>query len=121
MTTPALDVVRSFFDAPGARPDVLARDVEFLPLTGEPVIGPAAVGRALDDIAELFREYDVRLAQLIPVDDDRVIVSLERTGLSHHSDIPINDHFAQVYSVRSGRISRIESFRTFEDARDSLG
>jgi ketosteroid isomerase-like protein len=121
MNERAIDVVRAFFDSPAAREDLLAPDIEFLPLTHEHVFGPAAVIRALDDIAEQFRDYDVRATELIPVGNDFVLVRLERTGLTHRSDMPIADRFAQVFSVRAGRITRMESFRTFEEARDSLG
>jgi hypothetical protein len=121
MTAPASDVVQAFFDSPDARPDLLAPDVEFLPLTREPAFGPAAVVRAIDDIAAHFRDYDVRPAQLIPVDAEHVVVHLERTGVTHRSDMPITDRFAQVFSVRSGQIIRIESFRTPEEARKSRG
>jgi len=121
VTRSALELVQAFFDAVEPRSDLLAATVEFLPLTHELAYGPAGVIRALDDIAEQFRDYDVRPAELKAVGDQRVLVQLERTGLSHHSDMPISDRFAQIFTVRDGRIARIESFRTLEAAVAALG
>jgi ketosteroid isomerase-like protein len=116
----AIEVVQDFFDAPEVRRDVLAPDVEFLPLSKEPSMGPEKVVQALADIAELFREYEVHPAALVPLDDEQVLVQLERTGLTYRSEVRITDRFVQIFTVRSGRIVRIESFRTPEEARQSL-
>jgi ketosteroid isomerase-like protein len=121
MAASPVDVVRAFFETPDMRADLLDPDVEFLPLTHDQVFGPAGVLRILDDIAEHFRDYDVRAAELVPIDEEHVLVRLERTGLTHQSDLPITDHFAQIFSVRAGRIARMESFKTPEEALDSLG
>jgi ketosteroid isomerase-like protein len=79
------------------------------------------VVQTLDDIAEHFRVYDVRVDQLIAIDDERVLVHLRRTGAPLRSERSITDRFAQVYSVREGLIARIESFRTPEEAGESVG
>ena len=121
MAASAIDVVRAFFDTPEMRADLLDPAVEFLPLTHDHVLGPAGVLRILDDIAEHFRDYDVQATEFVPIDDEHVLVRLERTGLTHHSDLPLTDHFAQIFSVRSGRVLRMESFKTPEEALDSLG
>ena len=119
MARSALAAVTLFFDL-SARRDVLAAEVEFLPLTGEVVVGPDGVTQALDDIAEQFRIYDVRPEAMTPVGDEAVLVELRREGLTHRGEFPLTDRFAQVFSVRDGQIVRIESFKTLEAARQAI-
>jgi hypothetical protein len=76
--------------------------------------------RAIEEIAEYFRAYDVRPEELIPAGDEVVLVRLRRVGRTHHSDSAISDSFAQVYIVRGERIVSIESFRRIEDARQAI-
>jgi len=114
---PALEIVAAFFDDP---PAMVAQDVEFMPLTRELAFGRDAVVRALADIAEQFRDYEVRPAELIPAGEDTVIARLERTGVTHRSDMPITDTFAQVFTVRDGQIVRIESFKTLAEAWNAI-
>ena len=119
MARSALEAVTLFFEL-SARGDVLAADVEFLPLTGEVVVGPDGVTQALDDIAEQFRIYEVRPAAMTPVGDEAVLVELRREGLTHRGDFPLADTFAQVFTVSDGQIVRIESFKTLAEARRAI-
>ena len=114
----SVEIVNCFFDL-SARNDVLARDVEFLPLTGEVKFGPAGIAEALDDIAQHFRVYDVSPVRLTPIGDDAVLVELRRHGLTHRGDVPVTDTFAQIFTVREERIVRIESFKTLQAAREA--
>lgn len=121
MNPSAAEIVQTFIEQPDMRPGLLAPDVEFLPLTNEVAYGPAAVLRTIEDIAGHFHSYDVQAERLISVDGGRVLVHLCRTGVSLRGNLPVTDHFAQVYSVRHGLITRIESFRTPEEASESVG
>jgi ketosteroid isomerase-like protein len=119
----AVEIVEEFF-ASRRTPDasrLLAPDVEFLPLTREPAFGPDGLERSLADIADQFRDYDVWPGELVPHDGDTVIAVLNRRGVTYRGDVPIEDRFAQVFTVEDGRITRIESFKTLEDARSALG
>ena len=120
MSPSAVDIVRAFVEEPDARPDYLAPDVEFFPLTNEAAYGPAAVIQTLDDIAEHFHTYHVEAEQLIAIDAEHVLVHLRRTGIPLRSDVPITDRFAQIVTVRARLITRIESFRTPEEATKSV-
>jgi ketosteroid isomerase-like protein len=115
----ALETVTAFFDLE-LRLDVLAPDVEFRPLTGQVIFGPAGVAAALDDIAQQFRDYDVAPVELTPVSDEVVLVALRRTGLTHRGDVPVTDTFAQLFRVRDRLIVRIESFKTLGEARQAI-
>jgi ketosteroid isomerase-like protein len=117
----ALEVVEEFF-ARGRTADassLLAHDVEFLPLTREPAFGPDGFERSLEDLAAQFRDYDVWPGELVRHGRDTVIAVLNRRGITHRSDVPIEDRFAQVFTVEDGRITRIQSFKTLEDARSA--
>jgi ketosteroid isomerase-like protein len=119
----AVEIVEEFFairrTADSTR--LLAQDVEFLPLTREPAFGPDGFERSLEDLAEQFRDYDVWPGELVSHGPDTVIAVLNRRGVTHRGDVPIEDRFAQVFTVEDGQITRIESFKTLEDAQSALG
>ena len=119
----AVDIVEEFFasrrTADSTR--LLAPEVEFLPLTREPAFGPDGLERSLADIADQFRDYDVWPGELVAHGPETVIALLNRRGVTHRGDVPIEDRFAQVFTVEDGRITRIQSFKTLDDARSALG
>jgi ketosteroid isomerase-like protein len=119
----AVEIVEEFFASrrTADAAHLLAPDVEFLPLTREPAFGPEGLERSLADIADQFRDYDVWPGELVPHGPDTVIAVLKRRGVTHRGDVPIEDRFAQVLTVEDGRITRIQSFKTLDDARSSLG
>jgi ketosteroid isomerase-like protein len=121
MSESAIEAVNAFFDEPFGEGTMLAADLEFITLSGETAFGPEGFARALDDIAEQFRDYEVWPETLLPVRDDTVIAVLERKGITHRGDAPITDRFAQVFTVRDGWITRIQSYRTLEEAREAVG
>jgi ketosteroid isomerase-like protein len=122
----ATEVVREFYAAHEAgdfatRQSLLDPDFEFIPLGGTVVHGPYGLLRALDDMADQFRTYDVRASRFIDVDDATVVVALARSAVTHRGDLPVTDRFAQLFSVRDGFVVRVQSFRTVDDALASVG
>ena len=120
MTRAASDVVRSFYAAHEAgdlatRQDLLDPGFEFIPLDGTVVHGRNGLVRALEDMTDQFRTYDVHASRFVTVDDFTVVV------VTHRGDVPITDHFAQLFSLRDGLIVRVRSFRTVDDALASVG
>lgn len=126
MTRAASDVVRSFYAAHEAgdlatRQDLLDPGFEFIPLDGTVVHGRNGLVRALEDMTDQFRTYDVHASRFVTVDDSTVVVALSRSAVTHRGDVPITDHFAQLFSLRDGLIVRVRSFRTVDDALASVG
>ena len=117
----ATEIVRSFYAAYEAgdlatRQDLLDPAFELTTLDGVVVHGHSGLVRALDDMADQFRTYEVHASQFVTVDDATVVVALSRSGLTHRGDVPVTDHFAQLFSLRDGLILRVLSFRTVDDA-----
>jgi ketosteroid isomerase-like protein len=119
----AVEIVEEFFASrrTADASHLLAPDVEFLPLTREATFGPEGFERSLADIADQFRDYDVWPGELVPYGPATVIAVLNRRGVTHRGDVPIEDRFAQVFTVEDGQITRIQSFKTLEDAQSALG
>ena len=126
MSRAATEVVRSFYAAHEAgdfatRQNLLCPDFEFITLDGTLVHGRHGLLRALDDMADQFRTYDVRASEFVTVDEATVVVALTRSALTHRGDVPVTDRFAQLFSVRDGFVVRVQSFRTVDDALAGVG
>jgi ketosteroid isomerase-like protein len=122
----ATEVVRSFYAAYEAgdlatREGLLDPHFEFTTLDGTLVHGRHGLQRALDDMADQFRTYDVHASRFVTVDDATVVVDLTRSAVTHRGDVPVTDRFAQLFSLRDGRVVRVQSFRTVDDALASVG
>jgi len=122
----ATDVVRAFYAAHEAgdfatRQNLLGPDFEFIPLDGTLVHGRQGLLRALDDMADQFRTYDVHASRFVTVDDATVVVDLIRSAVTHRGDVPVTDRFAQLFFLRDGLVVRVQSFRTVDDALASVG
>src|SRR3954452_16171603 len=117
----ALEIVEAFFAGRrGHDASTLAPNVEFIPISRERTYGPKGLERSLGDIAEQFRDYDVWPAELLPHGERLVVALMCRRGVTHRGDVPIEDRFVQIFTVEDGRITRIESFKTLEEARAKL-
>ena len=126
MKRAATKVVREFYAAHEAgdlatRQSLLDPDFEFILLDGSVVHGRDGLLRALDDMADQFRTYDVHASRFIDVDDATVVVAVARSAVTHRGDMPVTDRFAQLFSVRDGYVVRVQSFRTVDDALASVG
>jgi ketosteroid isomerase-like protein len=52
---------------------------------------------------------------------DRIVVWIHHTGRGKGSGIDIEQHFAQVWTLRDGRALRMEMYPTFEEALEAGG
>jgi ketosteroid isomerase-like protein len=121
----AAEVVRSFYAAYEAgdiatRQNLLGPGFEFIALDGTLVHGRQGLLRALDDMAEQFRSYDVHASEFVTVDEATVVVALTRSALTHRGDVPVTDRFAQLFELGDGLIVRVQSFRTVDEALASV-
>jgi ketosteroid isomerase-like protein len=128
MSEEKLEVVRSFFEAylagePSSAEPFMDPQFEFVPARTSHLTAPAHGGkefnRALADLTDQFERYEVVPQQIIDAGDDRVVVSLHRTAKSH--GVQIEDRIAHVITVQGGRISRIASFLSLEEALEAAG
>jgi ketosteroid isomerase-like protein len=125
MSQENVEIVSAFFAAAPepAYEAFLADDVEFVPFTrlaGGGSRGPAGFSRQIAEMADQFAEYEVQPEQLRPI-GDHVVASLQRRARSPRSPAQITDRFAQIFTVRDGKIVRIQSFPSFGEALEAAG
>jgi ketosteroid isomerase-like protein len=126
MSRENLEIVRRFFegaldDRDRDSPAYLAEDLEFIPFTrlaGPASQGPRGFVQQVAEVADQFAEYQVRPQRLEQV-GDLVVADLRREARSERSPAIISDRFAQVFTVRDGRITRIESYPSFAEALEA--
>jgi ketosteroid isomerase-like protein len=121
MKPAALEIVRAFYAAHeagdvAARQGMLDPNCTFVPQGGTIVHGRDRVRESLEDMQEQFRTYDVRAERFLAVDDATVVVVLARSAITHRGDLPVTDHFAQLFVVVDGLVASVRSFRTVEEA-----
>jgi ketosteroid isomerase-like protein len=129
MSEENVEVVRRYFEAYD-RDDVdgwkslLAPEVEFRPL-GARLMGGSSVGR--EDVARTIIEFLGSFASYSLSPEafhdagDQVVVVLRRSARSSRSSAPIEDRFAQLFSLRDGRIIGMRSFPEPHDALEAAG
>ena len=122
-----LEIVRAFFEAALQDPDeaaqrYLATDLEFSPFSHPdgPAQGPRGFMQRVDELSAQFETYDVRPDRLEQV-GELVVADLRREARSKRGPALIRDRFSQVFSLRDGKVVRIESFPTFREALHAAG
>jgi ketosteroid isomerase-like protein len=128
MSEENIRVVQSFFDAflagePSRAEPLVDSQFEFVPSNAShipaPVAGLKEFTRRVAEMANQFDQYAAVAERLIDAGDDQVVVSLRRTAKSQ--GVQVEDRLAQVYTLRAGRISRIDAFQTLAEALEAAG
>ena len=75
--------------------------------------------------AEKFRDDWIDVVQepleLIEAPDGRVLAFIRQSGRGRQSDVPIDIHFFEAWTIRDGRVRRLEYFRHRADALEAAG
>jgi ketosteroid isomerase-like protein len=129
MSQENVELVRRYFEAT-VRGDVdgwrslLAPEVEFSPLHADLIGGSRrgveAVARSFSEFAESFASYSVSTEDFYEGGDE-VVVVLHRSARSARSPAPIEDRFAQWFSLRDRRIIRMRSYHHLHEALEAAG
>jgi uncharacterized protein len=129
MSEENVEVVRRYFEAYD-RGDIdgwkslLAPEVEFRPLAADLMGGSR---RGVEDVARTIIEFLGSFASYSLSPEafhdagDQVVVVLHRSARSARSPAPIEDRFAELFSLRDGRIIRMRSFPRLRDALEAAG
>src|SRR5215208_2389122 len=71
---------------------------------------------------EVFSEVHHELEEIIKADDGETVVSVQRTqGLMRHTQLPWDDLWATVWTVRDGKAIRGQGYMTKEEALEAVG
>jgi ketosteroid isomerase-like protein len=66
-------------------------------------------------------DFHAEIEQAIDAGGDEVVVQIRNTGRGRTSGAPVELLFGQVWTVRDGKITRLRSFPTFEEALEAVG
>jgi ketosteroid isomerase-like protein len=70
--------------------------------------------------SELFEGYDLQPERFWE-EGDQVVVALHERGTAARSGIPIDDHYAHVWTFLNGLVVRVQVFRNQEEALEAAG
>ncbi len=102
-------------------------DVELRTMESAVGIGPSALYRGVDGVAEYLQEWfepfsEYRMDFLDWIDaGDRVIVPMRARGIGGRSGIQVDMELTISYEVRDSRITRVDQYDTVEDALKAAG
>jgi ketosteroid isomerase-like protein len=102
-------------------------DVELRTMQSAVGIGPSALYRGVDGVAQYLQEWfepfsEYRMDFLDWIDaGDRVIVSMRARGVGAGSGVPVDMELTLSHEVRDGRITRLDQYDTAEDALKAAG
>lgn len=74
----------------------------------------------LDSMRDAFASWEVRIDDVRSIDDDRVLVEGLFVALGKRGGVPVEQHFAELITVRDGKIARTEVFSSAEDALETV-
>jgi ketosteroid isomerase-like protein len=70
--------------------------------------------------SELFDDYDLQPERFWEA-GDRVVVDLHERGTAARSGIPIDDHYAHIWTFRNGLVVQVQVFRSYSEALEAAG
>ena len=123
-----LEIVQRFFDV-GLDAEALTElgvvdaELTFIPGAGSLTRGALSAKQfeeAVHDIASQFEAYDVTPVRFVEV-GDQVVVELRRCVTIPRSSTPLEDRFAQIFTLEDGCIVRIEAFFELDAALAAAG
>ena len=128
MSEENIEVAQAFYEGYAAGDPAKAErcmdpQFEFVPASSShittPTQGPKEFTRKLAELTDQFESYKAIPDKFVEAGRERLVASLQRTAKSH--GVPVEDGFGHIIHFRGGRIIRIESFYTFDDALEAAG
>lgn len=117
--------MRAFFEAAHGDPKQAAHTyfapaLEFNPFSHPdgPAQGPGGFMDRVEELSAQFETYDVRADRLEEV-GELVVADIRREAQTRRGPAVIRDRFSQVFTLRDGKVVRIDSFPTFGAALEA--
>jgi ketosteroid isomerase-like protein len=107
----------------GDRPEAEAifdPDVVLNPADEGPSHGPDEMRYDLERWASAFEEFRVTFEEVIDA-GDQVVVVAHHQGRGRGSGIEVDARFYEVYTVREGKVSRVDEYTEREEALEAAG
>jgi ketosteroid isomerase-like protein len=82
--------------------------------------GPEVIG-LIDQFRSAWVDLATEPLELIEAPDDRVLASARFSGRGRESGVPIEAHFFGLFTIRDGKVRKIELFGHRSDALEAAG
>ena len=83
--------------------------------------GREAVGRLFADIREAWDTVEWTVDEIVDLDENRAVLQTRMTGQGRISGVELSARGAQVWTVRDGKIARMELHQSREEAIRAAG
>jgi ketosteroid isomerase-like protein len=70
--------------------------------------------------ADAWESWHTTVEEVTTLDEDRVLAVIVFHAKSRRTSVPIEDRFVAVYTIRGGKIIRTETYRSREQAAESV-
>jgi ketosteroid isomerase-like protein len=101
--------------------EVLWRDRQTLPDFPQQLRGLAEFIALAEQVRDGWIDRVRELLKLIEVPDGRVVAFVRQSGRGRQSGVPIVFHFFVLYTIRDGKVRKMEIFRHRADALQAAG
>jgi ketosteroid isomerase-like protein len=101
-------------------PDFEMRFSASHPLSGTTFRGAGAV-QAMTEVQTSFDDLSGEAEEIIDADDDRVVVVYRQRGRPRGSMIEFDELWGTVYTLRDGKVARMEWFDSPAEALNAVG
>ncbi len=75
----------------------------------------------LDTFGETWESWEITVDQVRSIDDQRALVFGVLTAVGRQGGVPVEQRFAQVASIRDGKVTRTEVYSSPEEALEAVG
>jgi len=82
--------------------------------------GPEALAANVSQIREVFGDVRWEPQEVIDL-DGRLLVRVRFEGVAGHTALPFDEDIGHVYTLRDGRMVRLDVYRTWGEARAAAG
>ena len=83
--------------------------------------GVGGVRRFMEQVLETGDEWHVQVDEIESVGEDRVLMRGRSVLVGHASRIPMEDALFQLFDLKQGRVSRVQTFRSSAQALEAAG
>src|SRR5262249_56365264 len=91
-----------------------------VPEGGPHLRGPEALTANVAQVREVFGDVTWRAREVIDL-DDRLLVRVRMEATADHTALPFAEDIGHVYTLKHGRIVRLDIFRTWDEALAAAG
>jgi len=77
--------------------------------------------RFIREWTDAFKSWQIEVEAIRDAGDDRVVAVMRQRGRSKSSGLPVDMRYAQVWTIRDGKLSRMEMYADADEALKAMG